>query len=225
MRTSRIRTVTLAAVTAALALGLTACGGADNGTKSDAAAPQSRSASGQDAKGSSAQANSGKDAKGQTESASASGGQSASAGNGGTTTADGQCVGDELMVTAEHRFAGQQGDHLLITAVNKGSKPCWVTSYPSVKLNDEGAALPLSKKAEGGDRQITLQPEGKVYSAVNLFDYGSNNQSGTSFSMALRDQNGHEQPAYSVDVKGEKPQFTWNEADVLNWNTKKPYDF
>ncbi|MEU5029373.1 hypothetical protein [Streptomyces milbemycinicus] len=52
-----------------------------------------------------------------------------------------------MLVTAVHRFAGQQGDHLLVTASN------------------------------------------------------------------------------SVDTKGEKPQFSWNEADVLNWSTKKPYDF
>ncbi|MGW4823481.1 hypothetical protein ACWEP4_32160 [Streptomyces sp. NPDC004227] len=23
----------------------------------------------------------------------------------------------------------------------------------------------------------------------------------------------------------QKPHFSWNEADVLNWSTKKPYDF
>lgn len=32
-------------------------------------------------------------------------------------------------------------------------------------------------------------------------------------------------PFCSVVVKGQKPQFSWNEADVVNWSTKKPYDF
>ncbi|WP_405746926.1 DUF4232 domain-containing protein [Streptomyces sp. NBC_01525] len=225
MRTSRIRATVLAAATATLALSLTACGGGDTGTKSDAGAPQSQSASGGDAKGGTAQANSGKDAKDDTRSTSASGGTGTAADKGGDTADARQCVGDELMVTAEHRFAGQQGDHLLITASNEGSKPCWVTSYPSVKLGDVDAVLPHSKKDNpGGGQQITLRPGGKVYSAVNLFDYGSKNHSATSFAMGLRDRNGHVGPEYSVDAKGGS-KFTWNEADVLNWNTKKPYDF
>ncbi|KOG38816.1 hypothetical protein ADK38_47105, partial [Streptomyces varsoviensis] len=138
------------------------------------------------------------------------------------------CRGDELLVTAVHRFAGEQGDHLLLTASNKGDKPCWVTSYPSVKLGGDvdRAALPHSKKdAPGGSQRITLQPNGKIYSAVNLFDYGSKHHTAASLALALRDANGHEGPAYSVALKGDKPQFAWNEADVLNWNTKKPYDF
>ncbi|MEU3708508.1 DUF4232 domain-containing protein [Streptomyces catenulae] len=221
MRTSRIRATVLATATAALALSLTACGGADSATKSDASG-QSKPASGADAKGSSAEAN-GTDAEGRTK--SASGGAGTSAGKGGTEAGVEECVGDELLVTAEHRFAGQQGDHLLLTAANKGDKPCLITSYPSVKINGEGTTLPLSKKEEGGHQAITVRPGGKLYSAVNLFDYGKDNRTGTGLSVALRGHNGQDKPAYSVDVKGEKPEFTYNEADVLNWNAKKPYDF
>ncbi|GFE38816.1 DUF4232 domain-containing protein [Streptomyces tubercidicus] len=211
MRTSRIRTAALAAVTAALALGLTACGGADADSK---------------AAGGSAQVNSGGDAKGGARSTNASGGTDEAAGDGTTAGAE-QCRGDEMLLTAEHRFAGQQGEHLLVTASNKGSKPCWVTSYPTVKLGDvDSTALPHSKKdPSGGDKHITLQPGGKVYSAVNLFDYGSKNHTAQSFSLALRGADGHDGPSYSVAIKGDKPQFSWNEADVLNWNTEKPYDF
>ncbi|MFE6737852.1 DUF4232 domain-containing protein [Streptomyces tubercidicus] len=205
MRTSRIRTAALATVTAALALGLTACGGADADSK---------------AAGGSAQVNSG-DAKDGARSTNASGGT-----GDGTTAGARQCRGDEMLLTAEHRFAGQQGDHLLVTATNKDSKPCWVTSYPTVKLGDNGTALPHSKKdTSGGSKHLTLQPGGKVYSAVNLFDYGSKNHTAQSFALALRGADGHDGPSYSVDLKGDKPQFSWNEADVLNWNTKKPYDF
>ncbi|MEU3708653.1 DUF4232 domain-containing protein [Streptomyces catenulae] len=211
MRTSRIRATVLATATAALALSLTACGGADNGAKDDNAAGQNRSASGADAKG-------------EAKSASATGGADAT-GKGATTSNTRQCVGDETHVTVEHRFAGQQGDHLLITMVNKSDKPCWVTSYPSVKLNGEGAALPLSKKSDGGDQHLTLQPNGTVYSAANLFDYGKDNHRASSISLALRDNDGRLQPEYSVDVTGAHNEFAWNEADVLNWNTEKPYDF
>ncbi|MCQ8195121.1 DUF4232 domain-containing protein [Streptomyces rugosispiralis] len=230
MRTSRIRTVTLAAVTAALALGLTACGGADGGSKaaggdSAAGGAQSRSVSGGDGKGGAEQVNSGGDTKEDARSAAAKGGTDEIASKAAKAAAR-QCRGDEMMVTAVHRFAGQQGDHLLITASNEGAKPCWVTSYPAVKLGDDEAVLPHSKKDNpGGGKHITLQPGGKVYSAVNLFDYGSGNQTARSFAISLRGADGHDGPFYSVDAKGAKPQFSWNEADVLNWSTKKPYDF
>ncbi|MCZ1008976.1 DUF4232 domain-containing protein [Streptomyces lydicus] len=231
MRTSRIRTAALAAVTAALALGLTACGGADGGAKAAggdnaAASAQSQSASGGGGTGGTEQANGGGNTKGGARSTTASGGTGQVAGKG-QTAGDGQCRGDEMLLTAVHRFAGQQGDHLLITATNKGTKPCWVTSYPAVKLGDaEGIALPHSKKDNpGGGAHLTLQPGGKAYSAVNLFDYGSKHQTAQSFALALRGADGHTGPTYSVDLTGAKPQFSWNEADVLNWNTKKPYDF
>ncbi|MFH8411284.1 DUF4232 domain-containing protein [Streptomyces sp. NPDC018019] len=227
MRTSRIHTATLAAATAALALGLTACGSADSGSTAaggdnTAGTAQSRSASSGQGKGGAQQASSGGDAKVGVRSAAASGGT----GKGRAAGAR-PCRGDEMLVTAVHRFAGQQGDHLLVTISNEGAKPCWVTSYPAVKLGGDvdGAALPRSKKdAPGGGKRITLRPGGTAYSAVNLFDYGSKNHTAQSFAIALRGADGHAGPFYSVDVKGGKPQFSWNEADVLNWSTKKPYN-
>lgn len=226
------RSAALAAVTAALALGLTACGGTDDGSKAAggdhaAGTAQSRSASNGDGKGTAKRADSGGDTKEGTRPATTTGGTDEVASKGTTAGAQ-QCRGDELLVTAVHRFAGQQGDHLLVTASNEGTKPCWVTSYPAVKLGGDvdGAALPHSKKDNpGGDKHITLRPGGKAYSAVNLFDYGSKNHTADSFAIALRGADGRTGPFYSVDAKGQKPQFSWNEADVLNWSTKKPYDF
>ncbi len=173
------------------------------------------------------QANSGGATKEGARSATASGGTDKAASTG-TTAGTAQCRGDEMLLTAVHRFAGQQGDHLLVTASNEGTRPCWVTSYPAVKLGGDvdGAALPHAKKDNpGGEKHLTLQPGGKAYSAVNLFDYGSNNHTAQSFTIALRGADGHDGAFSSVDIKGEKPQFSWNEADVLNWSTKKPYDF
>ncbi|MFI6654483.1 DUF4232 domain-containing protein [Streptomyces sp. NPDC050523] len=238
-RTRRtVRSATLAAVTAALALGLTACGGSDGGAKAAGGghaagtAAQSQSASngdgkGSNGKGSAEQANSGGTTKEGARPATASGATDEVASKGTAAGAQ-QCRGDEMLVTAVHRFAGQQGDHLLVTATNEGTRPCWVTSYPAVKLGGDvdSAALPHSKKDNpGGDKHITLQPGGKAYSAVNLFAYGSKNHTAQSFAIALRGADGHTGPFYSVDTKGQKPQFSWNEADVLNWNTEKPYDF
>ncbi|NUR01013.1 MAG: DUF4232 domain-containing protein [Streptomyces sp.] len=231
-RTRRIaRSAALAAVTGALALGLTACGGSSGGSKAaigdQAGTAQSRSASNGDGKGSTEQATSGGNATKGVRPASVQGRTDEAAGKG-TTVGARQCRGDEMLVTAVHRFAGQQGDHLLITAVNEGTKPCWVTSYPAVVLdwNVHNVALPHSKKDNpGGDKHITLQPGGKAYSAVNLFDYGSKHHTAQSLAIALRGADGHDGPFYSVVMKGQKQQFSWNEADVLNWSTKKPYDF
>ncbi|MFF9818745.1 DUF4232 domain-containing protein [Streptomyces sp. NPDC014006] len=227
-----VRSAALATVTAALAVGLTACGGADDGSKAaggghTAGTAPSRSASDGNGMGSAEQTGSGGKAKEGTRSPTASGRTKEAASEGATADAR-QCRGDEMLVTAVHRFAGQQGDHLLVTASNEGSKPCWVTSYPAVKLGGDvdRAALPHSKKdIPGGDKHIVLRPGGKVYSAVNLFDYGSKNHTAQSFAIALRGADGHIDPLYSVDTTGDKPQFSWNEADVLNWNTRKPYDF
>lgn len=230
MTTHRTRTAArsaaLAAVTAALALGLTACGGSGDGSKAAggdhaAGAAQNLSVSKGDGKDSAEQA-AGSTKKG-ARPATASGGASK-----GATAGAQQCRGDEMLVTAVHRFAGQQGDHLLITAVNEGTKPCWVTSYPAVVLdwNGHDVALPHSKKDNpGGEKHITLRPGGKAYSAVNLFGYGSKDHTAQSLAIALRGADGHDGPFYSVVMKGQKPQFSWTEADVLNWSTRKPYDF
>ncbi|MEV7128238.1 DUF4232 domain-containing protein [Streptomyces sp. NPDC093260] len=227
------RSAALAAVTAALALGLAACGGAGEGSKTAgdgdhaAGAAQSRSAAHEEGKGGAARTISSTDTKKEARTATVSSGRGEAAGTGATAGAQ-PCRGDELLVTAVHRFAGQQGDHLLVTASNESAKPCWVTSYPAVKLGDDvdGRVLPHSKKDNpGGDKRLTLRPGDKVYSAVNLFDYGSGHHTARSFALALRGTDGHAGPYYSVDSKGRKPQFSWNEADVLNWNTEKPYDF
>lgn len=248
MRTSRTRTATLAAVTAALALGLTACGSSDDGSKAaggdkTTGTTQHQTAPPEDGDGGKGSTTGGADGAGDT---SAKGGAERASGGGdskeaarsktapdtadnGTAADVRQCVGDEITVDADHRFAGEQGDHLLLTVSNAGDEPCWVTSYPSVKLGDDlddPAPLPHSEKGRpGGDERITLHPGTPVYSAVNLFDHGTDNRTATSFAMALRDTNGQTQPYYSVDVKGDQPKFTWTEADVLNWSTEKPYDF
>ncbi|WP_245980200.1 DUF4232 domain-containing protein [Streptomyces diacarni] len=223
------RSATLAAVTAALALGLTACNGADDDAKTASAdraadtADNRPASSGKDG----AEPKSGGDTDEREGSAAASGGTDEAAGRGADSGTQ-QCRGDEMLVTAVHRFAGQEGDHLLITASNEGGKPCWVTSYPAVKLGGDvdSAALPHAKKDDpSGDERVTLRPGGKAYSAVNLFDYGSKNHTADSFAIGLRGADGDVGPFYSVDSKGEKPQFSWNEADVLNWNTEKPYNF
>ncbi|MCX5450650.1 DUF4232 domain-containing protein [Streptomyces nigrescens] len=236
MRTSRISTTVLAATAAALALTLTACGGSDSAAGAKAGTSRSGSTA-DDSKASdkTSETGGGKGTGAQAitatgHGASASGSQ---AGSGKVITVGStdtrQCHGDEISYSVLHRFPKQQGEHLLITARNADSKPCWVTSYPSVILGDTSNVLRLSPKdAPGGNTRITLQPGGKVYSAVNLFtDSAATHTSGT-FSLALRDQTGDTGPATEQDTfdgTGVPSKFSWTSADVTNWNTTKPYDF
>ncbi|MEU8547205.1 DUF4232 domain-containing protein [Streptomyces roseoverticillatus] len=118
---------------------------------------------------------------------------------------------------------------MLITAKNTDAKPCWVTSYPSIMLGDSVNVLPHSgKDAPGGNTRVTVQPGGKVYSAVALFSGNVNTHTSEDFSIAMRDQTGDTGPATeqtSFGSDGTPSKFTWTDANVLNWNTAKPYDF
>ncbi|POX39127.1 hypothetical protein C3486_19885 [Streptomyces sp. Ru73] len=145
------------------------------------------------------------------------------------TTATHQCGVNDLAYSVLHRFPQQQGEHLLITARNNGSQACWVTSLPSVTLGKTTNVLPHSTKdAPGGKDRITVQPGGKVYSAVALFAGIGQEHTASTLSLALRDQAGHGGAATTLtsrNAKGATSKFTWSEADVLNWNKQKPYDF
>ncbi|MER7399098.1 DUF4232 domain-containing protein [Streptomyces sp. NPDC000151] len=214
MRTFQLRAATLAAATAALALGLTACGGA--GSAGDSGAKGTKSSPAYTAK----------DASGtDTGVAAANSGKVTNAHAAGTR----QCDGDEMSYSVLHRFPKQQGEHLLITARNADSKPCWVTSYPSVILGNTSNVLPHSKKdAPGGNTRITVRPGGKVYSAVALFTDSAKTHTSSKLSLAMRDGTGDTGPATEQEAfnsKGKPSKFTWSDADVLNWNTAKPYDF
>ncbi|QDQ11439.1 DUF4232 domain-containing protein [Streptomyces spectabilis] len=245
MRTSRIRTTALAAAaTAALAVSLTACGSSDdNGAgktevstvgkaaeKTDKADKAGTSGGSDDqAAGTSGSAATGGDQAGPSRSASGP----AAKGSGTTveatrSTSVRQCDGTEMSYSVLHRFAKQRGEHLLITATNADSKPCWVTSYPSVMLGNSANVLRHSAKdAPGGTARITVKPGGKVYSAVNLFTGGGSSQTSADLSLALRDQTGDTGPGTDQQAfaKGAPSKFTWSSADVTNWNTAKPYDF
>ncbi|MFI8927453.1 DUF4232 domain-containing protein [Streptomyces sp. NPDC053474] len=249
MRTSRIRTTALAATaTAALALTLTACGSSDdNGAaknrvstvgktadtsgKSEGTSGKSggTDAAGTDAKtGGQAAAGGGQAGPSGTASASVAKGSGAAVGAARSASVR-QCDGTEMSYSVLHRFAKQRGEHLLITAVNADSKPCWVTSYPSVMLGNTVNVLGHSAKdAPGGTARVTVKPGGKVYSAVNLFADGPRSHTSSSLSLALRDGSGDTGPGTgqeAFDAKGVPSKFTWSSADVTNWNTTKPYGF
>ncbi|EPH42363.1 DUF4232 domain-containing protein [Streptomyces aurantiacus] len=251
MRTSRIRTAALAATTAALGLALTACGSSDDnsgaGTSggSGSAGPTSSAGSAGSAKGSTVGA--GKESAASTAKGSGNGsGNGSAAGSGKTSTVGkeattaGQgaktsaagvraCDGQEMSYSVLHRFAKQRGEHLLITATNADSKPCYVTSYPSVMLGDTVGVLPHSgKDTPGGGKALVVQPGGKVYAAVNLFTDSAKTHASSNLSIAMQDHTGDTGPGVETeafDAKGVPSKFTWTSADVTNWNTAKPYGF
>ncbi|MEU5955366.1 DUF4232 domain-containing protein [Streptomyces sp. NPDC047525] len=229
MRTTRIRTTVLAATTAALALTLTACGGSDGSGGSASKAGSGRSVATADGTAGSEKAS------GTTVTTETGGGEQGTAGSGAGKAAPARaaaaqpCTGDEISYAVLHRFPAEEGEHLLITATNADSKPCWVTSYPSVMLGDTSGVLPhAAKDAPGGTARITVKPGGKVYSAVSLFTDSDKTHTSAELSVALRDQTGDTGPGAGTgafDGKGAPSEFTWSDAEVTNWNTTKPYDF
>ncbi|MER7177250.1 DUF4232 domain-containing protein [Streptomyces mesophilus] len=240
MRTKRIRTTVLtAAATAALALSLTACGGSDGGkdTKADSGRSAGSTSGAEGAEGSGKADGQDTDSKSSGGSGTSGGsGSNGGSGSGDTTdqaaagsTAAQPCKGDELSISVQHRFPAEEGEHLLITARNADSKPCWVTSYPSVMLGDTATVLGHSSKdPASGSAKVTVKPGGQVYSAVALFVDGETSNTSSELSIALRDQGGDTGPGHengAVDDKGGESEFTWDSADVTNWNTAKPYDF
>lgn len=249
MRTSRIRTAALAATTAALALAtLTACGSSDGGNdakggakrdgavasdKADGGSGSSEGATVDAAKGSGSGSSEGATVSASKGNGSSGAGKGTSAGTGEGTKASAAgvraCDGQEISYSVVHRFAKQRGEHLLITATNADSKPCYVTSFPSVMLGDTANVLPHSAKdTPGGGKALTLKPGGKVYAAVNLFTDSAKTHTSSELSIAMQDHTGDTGPGVdqeAFDAKGVPSKFTWSTADVTNWNTAKPYNF
>ncbi|OEJ50258.1 hypothetical protein BGM19_06020 [Streptomyces agglomeratus] len=214
MRTSRIHATAPAAAVAALALALTACGGSDS--------------AGAGGYGARADVTGGGAAAGSPEPVGAGGADSDAGPVPAGSTGARQCDGGEVSYSVLHRFPGQQGEHLLITARNAGAEPCWVVNRPSVMLGDTSTVLPhAAKDAPGGGARLTIRPGGRVYSAVNLFADAKTRMS-AALSLALRDGGGDTGPGTELeafDGKGAPSEFTWSGADVMNWNTVKPYNF
>ncbi|HET6857787.1 MAG TPA: DUF4232 domain-containing protein [Streptomyces sp.] len=228
MRTSPIRTAALAAATVALALTLTACGGSDSATGGGAQTDVRGDAGGP--KGSEKTVGTG----GRTPTAPEAGPDTNTVTGSDEVTAVGSadarpCSGDEMAYSVLHRFPGQQGEHLLITARNAGSEPCSVTSYPCVMLAGASNVVRHSAKdAPGSGAPLTVEPGDTVYSAVNLFADSAKTHTSGTFSLALRDRTGDSGPGAeqnAFDSEGAPSKFTWSDADVLNWNTAKPYNF
>ncbi|MFE4327882.1 DUF4232 domain-containing protein [Streptomyces sp. NPDC056831] len=196
MRSNRIRTTALAATALLAALSLTACsdnGSGDNG-KAGAAAPAGSTADQQSpaatAPGSGKDAKDTKDADSTSNapaentaahsqgSTSGTGGQKSNTGTTGqksNTGATGNkgtgskspvtCTGSNTKVTVSK--VSRPINHLLLTATNTGSVPCYAYHAPALRFDDAQAAFPVLRDSIP-QAVVTLAPGQSAYASIGL---------------------------------------------------------
>ncbi|MGW1027454.1 DUF4232 domain-containing protein [Streptomyces sp. NPDC002577] len=219
-------TAAAVALTALMAMGLTAC--KDDGA-SDASSQASASAATATSSVTAAPAD-----------ASAAADTSKGTGNGTPasqtpTAKDGQgsapsdCTTDNLKFTAEN--VSRPINHMLITATNTTSEPCYIYGFPSVTFSDQG---PIGTAEETKPKYVvTVPPKESVYAGVTLSTgTGSGKASGhdaSSIGLTLHAAEGSgttgsavtvAAPGGSVYVEEGTAEVTyWQESadDALNW--------
>lgn len=186
MRSNHIRTTALAATALLAALSLTACGGDDNGNdgKAGAVAPAASTTAttpdtGKDAKDAkdaedTKDTNSGT-ANGPAENASATskgstGGSGSGKSSAGTTGSGSKstvtCTGSNTKVTVSK--VSRPINHLLLTATNTGSVPCYAYHAPALRFDDAQAAFPVLRDSIP-QAVVTLAPGQSAYASIGLF--------------------------------------------------------
>ncbi|MEE1768043.1 DUF4232 domain-containing protein [Streptomyces sp. JV185] len=178
---NHIRTTALAATALLAALSLTACGGSDsaNDGKAGAAAPAANATTtdtGKDAGGT-------KDAKEtdsgtaqapaentSTTSKSSSAGSSSKKSSAGATGSGSKtpvtCTGSNTKVTVTK--VSRPINHLLLTATNTGSVPCYAYHAPALRFDDAQAAFPVLRDSIP-QAVVTLAPGQSAYASIGLF--------------------------------------------------------
>ncbi|MGW6398816.1 DUF4232 domain-containing protein [Streptomyces sp. NPDC055134] len=241
---NRSRTALAVAALAALSLSLTACNSGE-GTKDSGAASSDRTAGDSAGSGSSGGKNTGSDNSSGTGSSKASGGTDASAAgakqtgtgkntSGGTGSTGGtaakkapECKVGYLDYSLKRENPEQQGDHLLITAVNRSATACTVQKYPVVTPGEANGDAPLAKDDLQPAQPILVRPGGTVYSAINVYqETKAEDDYFKSIRLSLV-RNNSDDSAESVKLAtpGEV-EYAGKHADgieVLSWNTRRPY--
>ncbi|MFE5027554.1 DUF4232 domain-containing protein [Streptomyces sp. NPDC056656] len=243
---NRSRTALAVAALAALSLSLTACNSGE-GTKDSGAASSGKTAGDSAGSGSSGGKNTGSDNSSGTGSSKASGGTDASAAgakqtgtgtgkntSGGTGSTGGtaakkapECKVGYLDYSLKRENPEQQGDHLLITAVNRSATACTVQKYPVVTPGEANGDAPLAKDDLQPAQPILVRPGGTVYSAINVYqETKAEDDYFKSIRLSLV-RNNSDDSAESVKLAtpGEV-EYAGQRADgieVLSWNTRRPY--
>ncbi|MFC9756825.1 DUF4232 domain-containing protein [Streptomyces sp. NPDC056921] len=185
MRKNRIRTTALAATALLAALSLTACNGTEDGAMSGASTAASDSAAtdtgketGKATEGTGADTDSGTDSKspaGNTASGSknstgsTSGQKSDTAGRNSATGSSSKspvtCTGSNTKVTVTK--VSRPINHLLLTATNTGSGPCYAYHAPALRFDDAQAAFPVLRDSIP-QAVVTLEPGQSAYASIGL---------------------------------------------------------
>jgi len=243
MRTALRKNSALAvAAVAALALSLTACNDGNGTQDSGKAADSSPSTTGSGA--SSADSGSGTSGSGGTGTGTAA--DTAAKGSARTSTSGAgqnqgakptqgtkkapECKVTSLSYTLKRKNPEQQGDHLLITAVNNSGTACTVQKFPIVTPGQANGDVPLDKKQDQQPPQPLLVPAGgTIYSALPVYqDVRAEDDSFSSIRLSLAMNNVDDSIA-SVTLKtpGEV-EYAAKKDDgitVLSWNSTMPYNF
>ncbi|MFE7621252.1 DUF4232 domain-containing protein [Streptomyces sp. NPDC057496] len=181
---SRFRTAALAATALLAALSLTACGDTDgNADKTGAAAPAGSTASsgtGKDTEGAGTEdqarnassASEGKsgdkggDTAGAKNSTGSDTGRKSSAGSTGNTGSPVTCTGDNTKVTISK--VSRPINHLLLTATNTGSRPCYAYNAPALRFDDAQSVFPVLRSSVP-QAVVALEPGQSAYAGIGLF--------------------------------------------------------
>ncbi|MFE7265065.1 DUF4232 domain-containing protein [Streptomyces sp. NPDC057592] len=185
MRNNRIRTTALAATALLAALSLTACNGTEDGAMSgpsaaasDSAATDTGKETGKDTQGTGADTDSGTDSKSPAENTASgsknstgstsgrkSGTTSQSSTTGNSSKSPVTCTGSNTKVTVTK--VSRPINHLLLTATNTGSGPCYAYHAPALRFDDAQAAFPVLRDSIP-QAVVTLEPGQSAYASIGL---------------------------------------------------------
>ncbi|MFB7374145.1 DUF4232 domain-containing protein [Streptomyces sp. NPDC056222] len=203
MRTFRTRTTVLAATTAALALALTACGGADDaGTKDKKAAAsvsQVTPSTGATESGTGTTGGTGATETGTGTGTTGGNGTSGGDTSGAATSAaqtgakkknDGStpaCTANDVKISAVKQD-GVPTTHITLTATNVSGRSCTLLQYPLIAFGDIQTAkdVPSVAKSKPGT-PVVLSAGAPAYAAVRINNGGvdEENRAVTSFNVNL----------------------------------------
>ncbi|MFF3783701.1 DUF4232 domain-containing protein [Streptomyces sp. NPDC001933] len=185
MRNNRIRTTALAATALLAALSLTACNGTEDDAKSglsaaasDSAATDTGKETGKDTEGTGADTDSGTDSGSPAENTASGSKNSTGSTSGRKSDTNGQnsttgnsskspvtCTGSNTKVTVTK--VSRPINHLLLTATNTGSGPCYAYHAPALRFDDAQAAFPVLRDSIP-QAVVTLEPGQSAYASIGL---------------------------------------------------------
>ncbi|RFC73293.1 DUF4232 domain-containing protein [Streptomyces sp. AcE210] len=228
---NRSRTVLAVAALAALSLSLTACNSGE-GTKDSGAASTDKAATGSDSGSGTGSSKASGGTAGAKQTGTGTGTGKNTAGATGTTGGTAakktpECKVGYLDYSLKRENPEQQGDHLLITAVNRSATACTVQKFPVVTPGEANGDAPLAKDDQQPAQPIVVQPGGTVYSAINVYqETKAEDDYFKSIRLSLVRNNSDDSSESVKLVTPGEVEYAGKRADgieVLSWNTERPY--